>query len=170
MSYFTHAFEAEIERFGVGKVRQVFYKVLFLPPGLEAELPFNEYPRLRVEGEIAEMSLRCAFIPAGDGRRYVIVPPDLCKNTGVDLGDVVEFRFRVDDQDFVDVPAPLEEAIQAAPALADIWSNLTAGKKRMFAHHVGSAKSEKTIAKRVAETLDALALGMNLRDFKNLRR
>lgn len=166
MSYFTHEFEAVIENFGVGRERQIFYKVLFLPPQLEADLPFDQYPRLRVEGEIADIPVRCAFIPAGDGRRYVIVPPVVSKVTGLDLGDLVEFRFRVDDQDFVDTPAALQDAIDADDELRSIWDGLTAGKKRMFAHHVASAKSAPTVDKRVAESLEALRLGISLRDLR----
>ncbi|MEL6962054.1 MAG: DUF1905 domain-containing protein, partial [Pseudomonadota bacterium] len=103
MSYYTHEFEAVIDRHGVGKTKVIFYKVLFMPPCFEEELPFAEYPRLRVEGEIAEVSVRGAWIPTGDGRRYFIVSPEVRKQTGLDVGDLVEMRFRIDDQDHVDV-------------------------------------------------------------------
>ncbi|MEM8793982.1 MAG: DUF1905 domain-containing protein, partial [Pseudomonadota bacterium] len=101
MSYFTHEFTGPIERHGVGKSRVIMYKVLFMPPHFEAELPFKTYPRLRVEGEIADVPVRGAWMPVGDGRRYFIVSPEIKANTGLDIGDEVEMRFRVDDQDFV---------------------------------------------------------------------
>ena len=49
MSYFTHDFIDLIAQHGVGKSRVITYKVLFLPPHFENELPFERYPRLRVE-------------------------------------------------------------------------------------------------------------------------
>lgn len=166
MSYFTHAFEAEISRHGVGKSRVVMYKVLFLPPELEAGLPFGEYPRLRVEGEIADVPVRGAWIPVGDGRRYFIVSPKVTANSGVDVGDVVEMRFRVDDQNHVDVPEPLKLAIDSDPELMELWRNLTAGKKRMFAVHVLSAKTPKTEQKRISEATAAILAGCSIRDLK----
>ena len=72
-----YAFEARVERFGVGRTRKVWYDVLFLPPELEAQLPFDRYPRLRMEGEIAEVAIENAWMPTGHGRRYVIVGPEV---------------------------------------------------------------------------------------------
>ena len=105
VDYFTHAFEAQISLHGVGKSKVITYKVLFLPPQIASDLPFDRFPRLRVEGEIAEAPVRSAWMPVGDGRRYFIVSPDIKKNTGLDVGDPVEMRFCIDDQDHVDVPA-----------------------------------------------------------------
>ena len=166
MSYFTHAFEGEIARHGVGKSRVVLYKVLFLPPELEADLPFSEYPRLRVEGEIADVPVRGAWIPVGDGRKYFIVSPKITGNAGVDVGDVVEMRFRVDDQNHVDVPDALKQAIDADTNLKTLWDELTAGKKRMFAVHVSSAKTPKTEQKRLSEATAAILAGCSIRDLK----
>ena len=139
MSYFTHDFIGEIALHGVGKSRVITYKVLFMPPRFEAELPFKTYPRLRVEGEIADVPVRGAWMPVGDGRRYFIVSPAIKANTGLDVGDEVEMRFRVDDQDHVDVPGALQVALNSVDAASARWDKLTAGKKRMFTSHVFSA-------------------------------
>lgn len=74
-SAYPFTFEAEIERFGVGRVRKVWYNVLFLPDTLATRLPFASHSRLRIEGEIADVPIANAFMPAGDGRHYVIVAP-----------------------------------------------------------------------------------------------
>ncbi|MEL6376158.1 MAG: hypothetical protein AAFQ04_03035 [Pseudomonadota bacterium] len=116
MSYFTHDFVGEIALHGVGKSRVITYKVLFMPPRFEADLPFRRYPRLRIEGEIADVPVRGAWMPVGDGRRYFIVSPDIKANTGLDVGDEVEMRFRVDDQDYVDMPDALQFALNADDA------------------------------------------------------
>lgn len=140
MAYFPYSFEGPISYHGVGKTKVLTYKVLFMPEEFEKELPFKQYPRLRVEGEIADVPVRGAWMPVGDGRRYFIVSPDIKKNTGFDVGDCVEMRFRIDDQDHVDVPVNLLRAISADDHVSKCWNALTAGKKRMFAFHVASAK------------------------------
>lgn len=170
MSYFTHEFFGEIALHGVGKSRVITYKVLFMPRRFEAELPFKIYPRLRVEGEIADVPVRGAWMPAGDGRRYFIVSPDIKANTGLDVGDEVEMRFRVDDQDHVDVPAALSAALKSDDAASAQWDMLTAGKKRMYTNHVFSAKTASTEQRRVDEAMAAIIEGITLRDLKKRKK
>lgn len=153
---FPYAFEAPIERFGVGKVRKVWYNVMFLPAELRAILPFATYPQLRVEGEIAEVPIANAFIPAGDGRNYVIIAPKVLKDSGVAVGDVVEMRFRIADQDHVDVPVELSAALDCEPGARDLWMALTPGRRRMLVQHVLSAKTHTTRQRRMNEALAAI--------------
>ncbi|MEM9627790.1 MAG: YdeI/OmpD-associated family protein [Pseudomonadota bacterium] len=170
MSYFTHDFIGEIALHGVGKSRVITYKVLFMPPRFESELPFQTYPRLRVEGEIADVPVRGAWMPVGDGRRYFIVSPDIKTNTGLDVGDEVEMRFRVDDQNHVDVPTALKAALNSDDAVLAQWDKLTAGKKRMFTNHVFSAKTAPTEQRRVAEAVAAITEGITLRDLQRRKK
>ncbi|MEO0496032.1 MAG: YdeI/OmpD-associated family protein [Pseudomonadota bacterium] len=170
MSYFTHEFEDVISLQGVGVKKVLTYKVLFMPPHFEQELPFNTYPRLRVEGEIADVPVRGAWMPVGDGRRYFIVSPEVKKQTGFDVGDLVEMRFKIDDQDHVDIPRSLQLALDSNDLVNAQWEALTAGKKRMFTFHVASAKTEPTQARRVADAMEAIGRGMTLRDLQNERK
>ncbi len=170
MTYFPHDFSATICLHGVGKSRVITYKVLFLPPRFETALPFSTFPRLRVEGEIADVPVRGAWMPVGDGRRYFIVSPTIKANTGLDVGDEVEMRFRIDDQDHVDVPLALETALCAEPYVRDQWDRLTAGKKRMFTNHVASAKTPATEQRRVNEAVQAISDGLSLRELSGIRK
>ena len=130
--------------------------MLFLPADLEGVLPFARYPRLRVDGEIADIPISGAWIPTGDGRRYIIVAPRVVRDAGVRVGSLVEMRFRIADQDAVDMPEALSAALALDPAAANVWSNLTPGKKRGFAHIVHGAKTDPTRTRRVAEVIAAL--------------
>lgn len=170
MTYFTHEFEDQISLQGVGVKKVITYKVLFMPPLFEEELPFKQYPRLRVEGEIADVPVRGAWMPVGDGRRYFIVSPEVIKQTGLDVGDMVEMRFRIDDQDHVDIPTSLQSALREDDAANALWDKLTAGKKRMFTFHVSSAKTAPTEARRVAEAMEAIGRDITLRDLQNERK
>lgn len=154
--FYPYEFEAPIEMFGVGKTRKIWYKVLFLPEGIKAKLPFNQYPRLRIDGEIADIPVANAFIPTGDGQFYVIVAPDILKQAGAQIGDTVSMRFRIADQDHVDVPPALKAALERKQQNRDAWDNLTPGKQRMLAQHVLSAKPDPTREKRISEAMEAL--------------
>jgi hypothetical protein len=155
-SIYPYAFETEVERFGVGKDRKIWYNVLFLPSDLKLQLPFQKYPRLRVEGEIADVPVANAFIPAGDGRSYVIVSPKVLKDAQIAIGDRVEMRFQIADQDFVDIPEDLKVAVDRDPAVKKAWDSIPSGRKRMAVQHVISAKTAPTRARRMNEALDAL--------------
>lgn len=170
MSYFPYDFTDVISLHGVGKARVITYRVLFMPSRFEAVLPFPAFPRLRVEGEIAEVPVRGAWIPVGDGRRYFIVSPTVRANTGLDVGDEVEMRFRIDDQDHVDIPQALDTALGADPDLRVKWDRFTSGKKRMFSHHVASAKSPTTEQRRVSEALLAIQEGITIRDMQERKK
>ncbi|MEM9883078.1 MAG: YdeI/OmpD-associated family protein [Planctomycetota bacterium] len=156
MDYYPHRFAAPIERFGVGKTRVIWYTVVFLTRELQGLLPFDRYPRLRVEGEIAEVPIENAFMPTGDGRYYLIVSPRVLKDADVYVGDEVRVLFRIADQDHVEVPQVLRQAINDDRPAAEAWAALTPGKKRILAQHVFSAKTPKTRAKRVVESIEAL--------------
>lgn len=171
MSQYPFVFESIIERFAVGKTKKIWYNVLFLPEHLQTQLPFDKYPRLRVEGEIADIPIANAFMPTGDGRYYVIVKPDIFKSADVVLGDEVEMRFCIADQDHVDVPNALHKAVYADSKMQQKWEVLTPGKQRMLAQHVFSAKTEPTTHKRVKEAMEALAdFGADLRAWRRGRK
>ncbi len=157
MSYFTHAFEAPISRHGVGRARKVWYNVLFLPGEVATDLPFDRHAQLRVEGEIGDVPMAGAFISAGDGRWYVIVSPQVLKDGGLTVGDMVEMRFRIADQEAVDVPAELASALRRDPAAAAAWDALTTGRRRALAYHVATAKAAATRTRRIAAILCAIA-------------
>ncbi|MEM9169079.1 MAG: DUF1905 domain-containing protein, partial [Pseudomonadota bacterium] len=133
MTLYPYTFEAPVERFSVGKTKTIRYRVMFLPADLHAALPFDAHPRLRVEGEIADAPIANAFIPSGDGRVYVIVSPTVMKAAGLAVGDLAEMRFRIADQEHVDVPAALARAVNVARDRAEAWGALTPGKRRMLA-------------------------------------
>jgi hypothetical protein len=155
-SYFPFEFEAPVARLGVGKTRKAWYTVLFLPPNLEHQLPFTEHPRLRVDGEIADVPVSGAWMPTGDGRRYFIVAARLRKAAALRLGQRVEMRFRIADQDAVEVPPELTRALAAHPKAQAVWESLTPGKRRGLSHPILAAKSAPTRERRVLSTINAL--------------
>jgi Bacteriocin-protection, YdeI or OmpD-Associated/Domain of unknown function (DUF1905) len=156
VSFFTHDFEGVINRFGVGKSRVIWYKVLFLPPDVALSLPFADYPRLRVRGEIADVPVAGAFMPTGDGRRYFIVSPHVCKGADVDLGSSVDMRFMIDDQDRVEIPEILAKALALDKDLMERWQRLTPGRRRGLTHAIHAARSQTARQKRLLQLIETV--------------
>lgn len=171
MPVFPFSFEAPIEKFGVGKTRKIWYNVVFLPSELQDDLPFDLYPRLRIEGELADVPIANAFNPAGDGRYYIIVSPKVMKDGDVAVSDYVEVRFAIADQTHVDVPPNLELTVKSVQEFQTEWDKLTPGKKRMLATYVMTAKTPRTEQKRIDEAMEALmSNGGDIRAWRSQKR
>lgn len=145
MSRFAYEFTGRIAAFELGPWT---YSVIYLPDELARELPLKEHPRLRVRGEIGEYPFAGAWQPAG-GRWYLKLSRDMLKRQEASVGDWLNVRFNVDDQDAVDVPEALVEALRQDKKFAKAWGELTPGKRRSWLLPVLQAKTAATVAKRI---------------------
>ena len=173
MQYFPHVFDATIERYDYGKY---FYTIVIVPGEVIAELPIGGRPRLRIDGEIDGEPIDAGLLPdrlgsaqtphlvgrfgeAGDRIWYMIVSKKLLGRIGRSVGETVEVRLRVGDQDAVEIPAALQSRLEADAAFAEAWERLTPGKRRAHARRVQTAKREETIRKRVQEVYEQTIRG-----------
>lgn len=128
-----------------------------MPRALAAVLPMKAHPRLRVRGEIVDIPVEGAWMPTGDGQNYFIVSPAVRKGTGAKLGDMLDMRFVIDNQDRVDMPAALSQALALQPAMQVDWMKLTPGRQRGLAHQVAQAKTDATRQRRIHSVLEILS-------------
>ena len=157
MSFYEFCFDASIERLAIGNGPKVlYYNVVILPADLQATLPFDTYPKLRIIGELAEHPIRGAWNPIADGRKYFILSAPFLKSAGLHCGNIAEMRFNIDDQDYVEIPEELAIRLSYDKELATRWDALTAGKKRFYSHQILSAKQQTTRYKRLAQLASAL--------------
>jgi antitoxin component of MazEF toxin-antitoxin module len=154
MPYFTHHFDTVIALHPVGTYN---YTVVYLPATIARELPFHESPRLRVEADIAGVSVKGAWQPAG-GKWYLMLPKTPLKQADLKIGSTVEVSFRLLPQDQVEIPAELGQLLKKEKSVAKYWIALSPGKQRALAHMVASAKTEKTRVMRLGSVRD-IALG-----------
>lgn len=154
MDFYDYTFEGQIVHHDVGYL----YTVVFLPGEIAQQLPFQHYPRLRIEGEVAGQPFAGAWQPSR-GRWYIMLSKPLLKAADVRLGDEVEVRFSVADQEAVDVPLALEIALNEDDLARQAWDDLTPGKRRGLTYRLTSAKTEPTREKRLTEILVSLRNG-----------
>ena len=145
--YFPHAFTAEIVQHDVGSERYR-YTVIFVPEEVKADLPLGTYPKLRISGEVDDHPIEAALTPVR-GEHYILLSKKLLTAIGKGLGDEVELRFRIADQDAVDVPERLEAALARDAAMRALWQAATPGKQRALAYMVASAKRAATQDQRI---------------------
>ncbi|MEM9088982.1 MAG: YdeI/OmpD-associated family protein [Cyanobacteria bacterium P01_F01_bin.53] len=155
MSDFPHTFDSPIVQHSVGTYA---YTVVFLPEEMNEEMPFDQFPRLRVRGEINHLPFAGAFQPVR-GRWYLLLSKKKMKAGGFVIGDWVHVTFRIDDQEAVEVPDMLRLALEENPHAMATWEKLSAGKRRGLAYRVSSAKTAPTQKRRVAVVIEMLVLG-----------
>ena len=119
-------------------------------------MPFAQYPKLRIIGEVGDYPIRGARNPIADARKYFILSSKFLKIAELSIGDITEMSFTIDDQDFVDVPPELEAKLEQNNVLNDIWASLSAGKKRFYCHQVSSAKQQATRDKKLQAVMTEL--------------
>lgn len=134
------------------------YSVVFVPEDLQANLPFDQFPRLRIEAEIGNRPFFGAFQPM-NGRYYLLLSKRFLKSAGLELGDWVTVRLRIADQDAVDVPPALQRALKADGHAKAMWEKLTPGKRRGLAYQVASAKTAPTQTRRASKIIEKILLG-----------
>ncbi len=152
MYQYAFEFTAKLKHHQFGRSN---YTVAYLPVKLIKTLPLQQYPRLRIDGELNGVRFANALHPA-NGKWYLLVPRRMQKKCEVTLGDRVFIQFDIADQDAVEVPEELRFALEVNDVASAVWSDLTPGKRRGFAYRVNSAKRRETRANRVEEVISDL--------------
>ncbi|MEO1792878.1 MAG: YdeI/OmpD-associated family protein [Cyanobacteria bacterium J06629_19] len=155
MTDFPYIFDSPIVSHDWGKFS---YSVVFVPEDMQAELSFDQFPRLRVEAEVGNTPFSGAFQPVKD-RYYLLLSKRFLKSAGLALGDWVTVRLRIADQDAVDVPPALQLALDEDGHAKALWEKLTPGKRRGLAYQVASAKTTPTQTRRAAKIIEKILLG-----------
>ncbi|MEM7470230.1 MAG: YdeI/OmpD-associated family protein [Pseudomonadota bacterium] len=155
MEFYPFEFETEVTIRDFGKYH---YVCINLPDTLETALPFDTYPRLRVKGEMSGYDFEGAWQPQKGGPRWLMVPKDIQKAGNIAIGDKIMVRFGMADQDAVNEPPELVDALREAPEARDAWDALTPGKRRGHCFAIDKAKAPATKQKRIAEVFDALGI------------
>lgn len=127
---------------------------------------FVEFPHdvMELFGKRGEVRVQClingvatdrALMPTKSGYHIIILGADLRRKAGIrKQGDSVNVELWLHpDPDRIDIPEALAETLDFMPEMKAAWDKLTPGMKRSMCYWVGSAKTEATKAKRVAELL-----------------
>ncbi len=151
MSDYPFEFDAKVTLLDFGKFS---FAVVLLPKRLHAKLPFKQFPRLRVDGEVNGIRFNGAFQPM-NGTWHLMLSRRMLKLCGLEIGARAHIAFEVADQDAVDVPYELLSAIERSDAL-QAWEQLTPGKRRSYVCRLSGAKLPATREKRIEEIIAEL--------------
>lgn len=126
--------------------------LVYLPKHIAAQLDFAKSKRMRMDGEINGIRIECGLMP-DKGKWCFMVSKKLQKQCGITPGDTANVRFDIADSEAVDVPKPLQFALEANDAAMSMWEKWTAGKRRAQCLRVSSAKKVETQERRAEEVI-----------------
>ncbi len=164
-------FETTIDKYDFGPY---FYTVVYVGSDITDQLPMDKYPRLRVEATVDGYPSKGALMPDKIGSKqtehllnksytkrgeriwYFQVPKKVLKEISKELGDSVEVKISVGNQDEVEIHPAMEDFLRENDTVNQKWETLTPGKKRSLAYPVLKAKTDITLEKRLIELEEAL--------------
>lgn len=126
-----------------------------VPPELIAAL--GGVKQMRVVGTLNGLPFRSSTMPMGGGRLCIGVHKATREAAGADIGDPITLEVARDDAPRVlELPAELEAAFAAEPALRERFEQLAFTRRRELAGPIAEAKRAETRAARLERTLSVL--------------
>ena len=152
-------FQAIIEKFQQ-KGEKTGWSYIEIPNELSEQLLPGHKKSFRVKGSLDSFYFTfLALVPMGDGNFILPLNASIRKNIRKHKGDVLQVKLEVDTEE---KPFSQEfmQCLEDEPAALDFFSTLPKGHQRYFSNWIETAKTDTTKAKRIAQSVSALALGL----------
>jgi Bacteriocin-protection, YdeI or OmpD-Associated len=171
MAFFEFQNVGPLERLVLGgrSKRALTLSVVYLEAALERALfeskryqPLRVSNRLRLVGEIDDVTVHLAWIPGPAGRHYVMLAPTLVKALQLKLGDSVTLRFNLVSPESVDVPDDLRADLASNRVHARVFAALTPGAQRGLVALLSRVKTPAGRQRKIISLFEALGRGESL--------
>ena len=151
-------FTATIEKFGQ-QGEKTGWTYIVVPAKIAASLKNGNKRSFRVKGKLDEHSIESvALIPMGEGDFILALNSSMRKEIRKNVGALLEVQLAVDTKEILP-PEALIECLQDEPSAWKQYQSIATSHKLYFTRWINSAKTESTKAKRIAQTVTALAAG-----------
>lgn len=128
---------------------------LVLDAGIAEALPFDQYPRLRVNAELNGRPHEGAWVPLA-GIYRMMISKRVMTALDIALGDPVHVAFELADQDGLPPIPEIDAALEDMPDLREAWDAMPIGKRRSWAYRIAKLKSPDAKQRNVAKLIDLL--------------
>lgn len=120
---------------------------------------------VRVKGSIDNYQIKqYHLMPMGNGHLFLPVKSEIRKKIGKQAGDQVHIVLYLDNSDF-ELPEEISECFDVEdPAVRQSFDQLSESNKKAYIEWIENAKKLETKAKRIAEMMKRLSLGLTLYD------
>ncbi|HZH95025.1 MAG TPA: YdeI/OmpD-associated family protein [Flavisolibacter sp.] len=165
-------FTATLEKFGQ-QGEKTGWTYIVVPAALAEQLKPGNRKSFRVQGKLDACRIeRVALIPMGEGDFIMAVNAIMRKEIRKNVGATIKIELAIDNTE-IKPPAALIECLKDEPAAWAQYQSIAPSHQLYFTRWIESAKTEGTKAKRIAQTVTALAAGKDygamLRSLKERR-
>ena len=117
----------------------------------------------RVRGEIDGQAFRgLTLMPKGEGDYFLAINGTMRRKLGKGEGDFLSLKLEEDADFTIEVPAELEICLlDEGEELLERFMGLTKAHRNYFLNYIHGAKTDPTRTRRIAMTVEAMALGMD---------
>jgi len=126
-----------------------------VPPSISVALGGQAY--IPVVVEAGGTSARTTLSPRGGGQHRLFVNKILRRESGADLGDLIQLSIRRDreSRDLL-LPEDVRAALEARPGAIEAFLGLSPSGQRWFLGHVAEAKSAATRQRRIEKDIELI--------------
>lgn len=150
----TWSFSAQIERFDM----EAAWHFIAVPSELTDAVRAHQAGRYIITVNDA-VTWHCGLLPTGDQRWFVAVSQEKIAAAQTKLGGWVHVALAPDRSKYgMAVPEDLQDCLDDDPEFLKRFDAMLPGKRRSRIHHIASAKTEATVAKRIAKLMNDLGL------------
>ena len=154
----TWSFSAQIERFDM----EAAWHFIAVPPELISTVRAHQKGRYIITINDA-VTWHCGLLPTGDNRWFVAVSKEKITAAQTKLGGWVHVDLAPDHSKYgMAMPEDLAACLDDDPEFLRRFDAMLPGKRRGRIHHIASAKSDVTMAKRIAKLMSDLGLSIFL--------
>lgn len=162
-------YTTEILKFGKMGEKTGWTYIVISPEQVQTLFPKNK-KSFRVKGKLDEHKIKSvAVLPMGDGEFIMALNAEMRKKTGKKEGDKLKVELEIDKDEYEldgDLVACLNEDQEALKA----FYALPRSHQNYYSKWIQTAKTSATKAKRIAQTMEAMLVGMTFAEMLKSNR
>lgn len=152
-------FKATLKKF-TSKGEKSGWTYLEVPFDLAGQLLPGNKKSFRVKGKLDRYSFEgISLLPMGEGNFLMAVNATIRRAIKKQKGDTVDVQMEADKKE-KKLSAVFLECLEDEPKALIFFKSLPPGHQRYFSNWIDSAKTDATRAKRIAQAINGLALGL----------
>ena len=162
-------YKAKMKKFGQQGEKTGWTYIELSQDKAQQLLPGNK-KSFRVKGKLDELLIsKVALLPMGDGSFIMPLKSGVRRQLKKQCGDTLDVALEVDSQ-AIQPPSDFIECLNDEPKAREHFDSLSRSHQNYFTNYINAAKTDPTKAKRIAESINALAKGWHFGEMMRAKK
>jgi hypothetical protein len=162
-------FKTVIEKFKE-KGEKTGWSYIVIPVDLAEQLMLGNKKSFRVKGKLDSYAFEgVSLLPMGEGNFIMALNGAVRKAIRKEKGDTVQVQMQVDRKEF-QMNSDFMDCLEDEPKAKKFFKTLPGSHQRYFSKWIDTAKTDATKAKRIAQAVNALAMGLGFAEMVRMNK